>query len=243
MKFFISLLLIVLTSCSSIPNPDPVTPEPSASDPRFRAHMSFKADGVPFVGVAMVPRRPGAGTKFQLSIPKDTVIIFVNTCAREETHESKGESFEYQYNAGMFKENIGSCMLIFTAITKGGEYHRAIADFTNSAGRDMPAEMFCNGKWIPTTGGAGICQVRATLPMSVQFKTPVIYSHRPECATPTCVAGCKTVNEVVMGTEFDIKTSEGFCGYGFNNKENQSFRLTTIGYTSVLNLFPPLKGK
>jgi hypothetical protein len=241
---FLALLSLLAVSCSSLPMPDPVTVDPSVADPRLRAHLSFKADGVSFVGVGLLPRRPGSGTKFQVVLPKDTRIIFVNTCAREETYETpKGDVFEYQYNAGMFKENIGSCMLIITVITKGGEYHRAIADFTNSKGRDLPADVFCNGQWISTKEGAGICQVRASLPASVRFKEPVIYSHRPECAVPVCVSGCKTVNEVVIGTEFDIRTTEGFCGYGFNSRSNLDFRFTTVGYTSVLNLFPPLKGR
>jgi hypothetical protein len=134
-------------------------------------------------------------------------------------------------------------MLTFTAVTKAGEFHKAIIDFTNSVGRDMPADMFCNGVWTTMKDGAALCQVHAGLPVSVQFQVPTIYSHRPECAVPKCVSGCTTVNEVKIGTEFDIETTEGFCGYDFNNKANQIFRLTTVGYTSVLNVFPPLKGQ
>lgn len=237
----LALFTLLVVGCASMP--DPVTPVTSVADPRLRAALPFKADGVGYVGTALLPRRPGVGTKFQIDLPKDTLIIFINSCARELTVTPTASSFEYLYQAGMWKETAGSCMLTFTAITKSGEFHKAIIDFTNSLGRDMPAEMFCNGNWVTLADGAAICQVHAGLPVSVKFTAPTIYSHRPECNEPKCVAGCSTVNEVKIGTEFDIGTTEGFCGYDFNNKANQIFRLTTVGYTSVLNLFPPLKGQ
>jgi len=237
------LVALCLFGCTSIPNPDPVTPTPSATDPRLRAAMKFKADGVAYEGSVLLPRRPGVGTKFQIDLPRETRMVFVNSCAREETFEPTGNVFEYLYWAAPGKENEGSCALSFTAITKGGEYHRAVIDFTNGNGRELPADMFCNGKWFDMKDGAGICQVRASLPVSVQFDTPVVYSNREECSEPKCVAGCKVINGVQTGKEFDIYTSEGFCGYGFENEKGLSFRLTTLGYTSVLNLFPPLKGK
>lgn len=234
-------LFLFFVACSSIPEPDPITPSPSTSDPRLRAALKFKADNVSYQGSALLPRRPGVGTDFQIELPPDARMIFVNSCAREEVFELQGgKTFNYSFRAGMFKENIGSCTLLFTVITKTGEYHRGVADFTNSNGRDLEAEVFCNGVWF-TRSAADICQVKNELPVSVQFKEPVIFSHRQECAVPKCVSQCRVVNGVQLGSEFDIKVNSGFCGYDFLSKEKKLFRFTTLGYTSILNLFPPLK--
>jgi hypothetical protein len=239
----ITSLLVLLSACASMSNPDPVTPTPSASDPRLRAALKFKADGVAYEGATVLPRKPANTTKFEIILPRDSRMVFVNSCAREETYEPEGESFKYVYQAAAKKEDDGSCALLFTVITKGGEYHRAVVDFANGTEKVLPTNLFCNGKWVSPADGAGLCQVRATLPVSVEFKTPVVYSHRDFCPEPKCVSECKVINGVQVGKEFDIYTAAGFCGYGFENEGGLRFRLTTLGYTSILNLFPPLKGK
>jgi hypothetical protein len=236
------LALLLITGCTSLSEPDPVAAPatPENADPRLKANMKFKADGVQYQGAVLLSRR--SSTKFSVDIPKETRKLFVDSCTRDEDYDNPVTPFEYTFIPGMWKENIGSCALFFTAITKTGEYHRAVIDFTNSVGRDMPADMFCGSTWTTLKDGAGICQVRAGKPASVRFQNPVIYSYRPECAAPKCVAGCAVINDVQLGLEFDIEVTAGLCGYDFNNKANEMFRLSTVGYVSVLNIFPPLNG-
>jgi hypothetical protein len=237
MKRIIVLSLLV-TACQSTPEPMPTYPR--HPDPRLRAALPFKANGIAYQGTAVIPLPRQSSTKISVDVPKETKFLFFNTCKREDVIENpEAKTFDYTFVPGMWKENMGSCALLVTIVTKSGEYHRAVIDFTNSEGRDLVGDLFCNGRWYNAVSGAGFCQIRAEIPMSVRFDTDVIFKSRDVCPAPTCVSGCKTLNEIPVGREFDIVTGAGLCGYDFMDQKANVFRLSTLGYTSILNVFPP----
>jgi hypothetical protein len=229
------IVLLAIASCTTIGG---FSTYPSHPDPRFKASMQFTVSGSSYEGVALLPRRQVTDISFQ--IPKTTHVLFINSCAREDVFFGPFEvPYRYSFTPGNYKENVGSCPLLVTAITSTGESHRAVLDFTNSTGVDMTGEIFCNGTWRPVRG-ASICQVRSGLSVSALFTMPVILAHVEACAAPKCVGGCQIINGVSVGLEFDIPTQPGLCLYDFNNEKNEFFRLTTLGYTSILNIYPPL---
>jgi hypothetical protein len=201
------------------------------------ASLPFTVDGVAYKGTALLPRKPTTLLSFQL--PKNPYLLFINTCAREEFYDKDlPPIFHYKYTPGQYKENVGSCAMFVTVVTTSGEYHRAVIDFTNLTGKETSAKVFCN-KWVDATQGVALCQVRAGYPITVQFDTPFIYAFQSPCLEPKCVGVCEEKNKVIIGYEFDIKTVKGICAYDFLNKEGKTFRLSVLGYTSVLNVFPP----
>lgn len=213
----------------STPLPQPVYPD--HPDPKFRAALPFRVDGVLYEGTALLPRR-SAGTKIEVVLPKETQFLFFNTCAREDpVVEPKVSTYVYDFVPAWDKENMGSCALLITAVTRAGEFHRSVIDFTNSKGRDLKGKLYCNGKWLDVDGAA-FCQTRAGIPTGVKFDTDVIAADPDECAA---------LKVIKPKREFEVDTEKGLCGYDFMDQGRNILRLSTLGYTSVLNVFPPTK--
>jgi hypothetical protein len=230
MKNLVSLSLMSLSACAIPSQPEVVYP--NHPDPKLRADMRFQFEGQWYSGAAVLPRRTSSTITFD--IPKDTYLFLINTCSREEPYfnpdTSKG--FTFTYVPVMWLENMKSCVLLGTAVTKAGLYYRSVIDFTNSIGRDLPAQLACNGQ-VTKPLGAGFCQSRAGLTQRIQFDEETVWSARPECAPP------REDSSSPKGWVYEIDLSTGFCGYDFINKDRKIFRLSTLGYTSILNVFPP----
>jgi hypothetical protein len=232
MKTVLVGLFLFVTSCASLVGaPIPTPTEPYDPNPVLAASMPFSVDGVVYKGIATLKRATSHRFKFQL--PKDTYMLLIDTCRREKFDLNTAvKEYEYVYLPAMWKENTGTCPLIATAITKAGESYIAVADFDNLTGRDMTAMVMCNGEWINGVVGSYLCQVRAGLPVSVQFTEETVSASQPPCAPE---------KDLGRGKEYDIEVSKGFCAYGFMNQKKESFRLITRGYTSILNIYPPRK--
>jgi hypothetical protein len=226
------LMSLFLTSCASMVGaPTPRATEPYDPDPVLAASMEFTAESKPYKGVAVLPRR--TSTKFKFTLPKDTHLFLIDTCRRERFELSPAlKEYEYIYIPAMWKENTGVCPLVATAITKSGETHLAVSDFDNLTGRDIAASVMCNGEWVHNVVGSYLCQVRAGLPVSIQFKEETVSASQPPC-TPE--------KDLGRGKEYDIDATKGFCSYGFMNQKKETFRLLIRGYTSILNVYPPRK--
>jgi len=244
-KLLVFLVLLVQgCATSTVPNPDSVYPD--HPDPTLMASLPFIVGSVRYEGAALLPR--ATRTKINVEVPDRTVFLFFNTCGREDLYKNpKSGTFEYIYTPAFEKENMDSCMLLITAVTATGEYHRSAIDFTNSTGRDLAGDVFCNGKWIKSDGSY-FCQTRGRpnvggIPTGVRFASQVISAGPPQCPPLKCLSGCTEVNGVALGKEFEVNTGVGFCGYDFMDQSQLVFRLTTLGYTSVLNVFPPAELK
>jgi hypothetical protein len=211
--------------------PTPIATEPYDPNPVLAASMGFTAEGKAYKGTAVLPR--STSTKFKFLLPKDTYLLLIDTCRREKFDLNAGvKEYEYIYVPAMWKENKGACPLVATAITKSGESHLAVAEFDNLTGTDMTASVMCNGEWINNITGSYLCQVRAGLPVTVQFKEETVSASQPPCAPE---------KDLGRGKEYDIETSKGLCSYGFMNQKKETFRFLTRGYTSILNIYPPKK--
>jgi hypothetical protein len=232
MKTALTSLFLFATSCASLTEvPIPGATEPYDPNPVLAASMPFSVDGIEYKGTAVLKRATSHKFKFQL--PKDTYMLLLDTCRREKFDLNTAvKEYEYVYLPAMWKENVGTCPLIATAITKSGESYIAVADFDNLTGRDITAAVMCNGEWINGVVGSYLCQVRAGLPVSVQFTEETVSSSQPPCATE---------KNLGRGKEYDIEVSKDLCAYGFMNQKKETFRLITRGYTSILNIYPSRK--
>ena len=232
MKKICLVLIALISGCFSTSTPEPQPTYPSHPDPKFRAAMPFRVDGVWYEGTALLPRR-SSGTDIEVDLPKETQFLFFNTCAREfPVIKPDADRYVFRYIPAWEKENMGSCALLITAVTRGGEFHRSVIDFTNSKGRDLDASLYCNGAWMPVKGAA-FCQVRAGLPVGVRFKEKVVGVGPEKCEA------LRVLDD--DGTNYEVDANKGLCGYDFMSKDRAILRLTTLGYTSVLNVFPPTK--
>lgn len=227
-------LTFMMFSCISA---KPLTPD--HPNPKLKADMSFRVnDSKSYAGIAVLDRK--TTHKISVDLPKDTFQIFFNTCGREDEFKNpKGPVFEYRYTPAFGKENMGSCALLITAVTRKGEYHRGIIDFVNRTGRDLKAEIFCNGRWQKAESSY-LCQTRASIPTGIRFEeeTVSVSANREHCdeLRPLCGFNRKcSSSEKVL--EYEVYTGKGFCAYTFMSKGRNKFRLSTLGYTSILK-FP-----
>jgi hypothetical protein len=227
---FVLLLFVSCTTSSQGPDVYPDFP-----DPKFKAQIKFSVDNQWYIGTASLQRK--TSNKITFLLPKNTNLLLINTCGREDEFWTPGEKVEYNFIPGMWKENVNSCILTATAITTGGEYHRAAIDFSNSLGKDLSARVFCNGVWLDVTGGSYLCQTRAGLLTGIKFDVETIGASDVECQKMRPITSSPT------GWEYEWEMSPGFCAYDFIDQQKRRFRFTTLGYTSILNIYPPVKGK
>ncbi len=238
----ISLLFILLLISCTNTNTTTTTDTEIHPNPKLRATMTYQVDGTWYTGGIVITRKAKT-YKITVPVPKNTNMLFFNSCAREDFYEKPAEgNFNYDYIPANTVENKDSCMLLITAVTGTGEYYRGVIDFANDNGRGLPGEYLCNGRWERAAVGVAFCQQRAGLPVAVRFETPTIFASSKDCAKVTCTDGCTKIADVQLGTYFTIENiTEGYCGYDFNDESDKIFRLTTAGYTSILNTFPPKK--
>jgi hypothetical protein len=186
-----------------------------------RASMPFTVDGTQYIGAASLQRKSSQTILFTL--PKETAKLMITTCNREEfvAYPPSDKPFSFYYLPVMYIENLDSCLLIATAITKKGESFKAILDF--SAGETLPATLKCNGK-VSKILGSGICQSRAGLIQALDFESEVIFVAQEDCPEPERYFG-------VNGWQF--RAGKGFCAYLFEDKQGRQLRFTTYGYTQI----------
>ena len=219
MKGWLGFLL--LSSCSSLPEVifPGVSGYPQINN---RATLSFEVDGQKIEGVGVVDRK--ASLHFSFLIPKDTIQFTISTCNREEyfPRPEGGKILKWTYHPMMYLENIRSCFLTATAITKVGGIAVGIVDFRGE--EDLSATSKCNGRMAEKLG-AEFCQSRAGLTQVIDFKEETVFS--------SLSPGCSPLEKTFGPFAYEYKISEGFCVYKFINKEKKKFRLTTFGYTTI----------
>lgn len=231
---FLVFLAIMMMSCQSVPI-DPGVP--AMVDPRLKAQLAFTANGVAFPsGVGTVQRSSMVNIK--VSLPENTYLLLLRTCARQDEFWSPARDFKYDFMTGFDAENFGSCPMYIIAVTKNGEYHKSILDFTNSVGDDATVDVMCNGRW-ETRIGSDICQVAAELPVKVWSTKSAVFKKDPDSKCPEPVV--ESPRHFTINTKKPEPAQSPMCVYVLINKDQEEFRLTTTTYTSILNVYPPTK--
>lgn len=219
---FLSLAFLT-TSCISVTWPvmQSIAANDSYQESTNRANMSFSIDTTTFEGTAVILRKTSQIISF--NIPTDTIRLMITTCNREEffLNPKTDKPFAYNFIPVMYVENLDSCLLTATAITKNGETRKAIIDFLT--GEQLTGISKCNGK-TKTTKGVDFCQSRAGLIQVIEFNEQVVNVAQDGCPPLTTAFGAYA---------YQYKIGSGFCSYRFMNKNKDVFRLTTYGYTSI----------
>lgn len=216
-----SILFLIVTSCSSLPE---VALSGDVAYPQLnnRATLKFEADGQQIDGIGVVDRK--ASMNFKFMIPPGTIQFTITTCNREEyfSRPESGKVLSWNFSPMMYVENLRSCFLTATAVTKAAETIVGMVDFRGD--EDLVATSKCNGKMIKRNGSE-FCQSRAGLLQVIDFDEEVISS--------SLSPGCSPLEKSFGPFAYEYKISEGFCVYKFMNKSKNKFRLTTFGYTSI----------
>ena len=191
-----------------------------------RASLQFEVDGKRYEGTATLKRRPGVGAKIHFLLPDKTVLFQLDNCAREKVAvRPSGNRYTYHYRPSIFKEAEDSCIMQAQITTSRGEIQSAIIDWTDY--RRLKSRVWCNDILGQETEGVFLCQNRAGKLMWIEFDEEVIWATNEGC-NPLESAKYHTPNKV-----FELNITEGFCAYGFMNKNRERYRLTTFGYTTI----------
>jgi hypothetical protein len=219
--------LFLLTACVSKPD----FGVPLQSPAELKPQLEFSVDGIKYVGAATIQRQ--STNRISVRLPEKTELVVVSTCARQNEFwkPDATKPFEYRFTPAAFVENMGACPLSIIAVTYAGEWHRAIADFTNAPTEPLPVSVSCNGEWLKYDNGAAICSLREGLPVRVSPGVRAVIAKDPgsECSEP---------KQIIGSFEYEITATKGFCVYVMLTQK-QEFRLTVYGYTTFLRLYPP----
>jgi hypothetical protein len=230
---------LALAGCATIPVDNVSGPLPTAApdasqrpqSPVFRASLRIRADGQEFVGTASL-KRISMGRKISFEVPRGTYQLAITNCAGELLISNPSvEWFDWTFVPIYGIENLGSCIVMATALTSAGEIHKAIVDFND--GQDLPATVWCNRDKL-TLSGAALCQSRAEygkpgLTQRVDFVEPTVWVAQPGCPEP---------RKAWISTDYEIDIGPGFCVYKFEDSKRRKFRLTTYGYTEIRHVVP-----
>lgn len=222
------LMLTFLFSCVAS------TPDfgvPATAPAELKPQLPFSVEGVSYQGFATVERK--TSSKISVKLPDKTELVVLSTCGRQKEFWKPDTSklFVYEYRPGFDIETKPACPMSIIAVTSLGEWHRSIIDFTNAPKSPLPAEVYCNGEWLPYNGGSGICSVSEGLPVAVWPKERVVIAGDP-------TSGCLEPKPVAGSLAWEVPAKKGFCVYVVLTKDKE-FRLTTHGYSSFLRVYPP----
>ena len=226
--FRILLFIFLLMSCTStqLDESDVGSDALSTTDLKtLRSSLKFTVDNKTYEGIAMLQRK--AYRRFQFHMPENTYIFMLRTCNGKVVEPNPGKSFSYDYSPIMGLENMDSCYMDASAITKKGEEYRAIIDFTD--GNTLPATLDCNRETTQHTGAA-ICQSEEGLTQRITFEEEVVYVTSDKC--PALRPGDW------LQYSYEVDLAPSFCIYKFMDRRKRKFRLTTYGYTTILHVLP-----
>lgn len=197
------------------------------------ATLPFEIDGKKFVGTATVDRKSSLG--FQFNLPAGTLQFTVASCHRElYIAKPLASIVKMPYSPVMFLENLRSCFVTATAITRNGETHVGLIELRQGLEETLPATSKCNGETVNAVG-AHLCQAngKAGLIQRIEFESDVVYSE----LTP----GCSKLEVAPVGVAYEYRMSPGFCVYKFMDKQKRKFRLTTFGYSTISDAKPEVR--
>jgi hypothetical protein len=202
--------IFLFTSCTSFPQPDPVSN-------RFgEADLAYRVNGSAHVGASTIPRSV-SGYQLEFDLPEGVEVAIFRTCHRQVTHRRPGRTLSIFYVPALYLEGEDLCLATLETIDKSAVERLAILDFTDR--RRLPARIFCNGAKVETNG-AFLCQSAAGLIQRISFREPVVFAS---------ARGCPTMESKGAFT-YEWTTGGGFCVYEFMAESGESFRLATYGF-------------
>lgn len=184
----------------------------------LEATLPFKIEGKQYLGVATVQRR--SNQKIEINFGDKVAWGLFATCHRDFKIRNPRGQWTWRYIPAMYIENVGSCIMIHKQVTKKGDSHYAIINFTS--GEDLTANIKCNGETRKTLG-ASICQARVGTEQMLWFDEPVTAYTDDSC------------NQVITPTGYQMvyKMSPNFCGYIFKGRSGKIHRHVSYGYQTL----------
>ena len=206
------LCALLLPSCASVDK------LPVHDTDGLEATLPFKVEGKRYVGVATVQRK--SNQKIEIDFGDDVAWGLFATCHRDFKIRNPRGEWSWRYIPAMYIENVGSCIMIHKQVTKKGDSHYAIINFTS--GEDLNPTLKCNGESRETLG-ASICQARAGTEQMLWFREPVTAYTTDACAPVKRETGYQMV----------YKISSNFCAYVFKSNSGKIHRHVTYGYQTL----------
>lgn len=240
MRLALILSLLFFVGCAS------TTTETLDSSTFYKRDMIITDvdSGVSYEGVAVLPRREKYNLKLVAHGKLD--LMTLTTCHREdalvrqwditetETRRLFGKKIKkiehpkevtLDFELNEFELDRAFCPISITALEQSqGRHSWALIDYFNPNLFSLNATLECNGN-TDEVNGVAICQVREGLIEKITFKESVIAD-----ANDACLATLNTKT----GQEFEIVLAKERCTFIFKNPERKRFKLTTVGYESII---------
>lgn len=162
--------------------------------------------------------------------------VQITTCGRQAICQSGGScdanfaisrnwigsvqnTFTYNYTPTP-DEALGMCPMYIEAYSKKDLTSWAFVGFYGN--ETLPAQIYCNGKFVPTKG-LTVCQTKNGLNQKIVFSTAVKAEGEKSCNLTT-----------TDNMNFTLTPDLGFCRASFLDNNKNWHRLIMLGYDSVL---------
>lgn len=225
MRFLTIVCLILLASCSSVPQ---------KLDPKkfYKRDMDLKINGHQGEGVLVVPRK--SVYKFDIKSTGKLDLFTFTTCHREQTREKAGQRGwfrdkkrrKFDFKPAPIERESLACPAELGGYERGkGRHSWGFIDFEHPA-LNLPALVSCNGS-VYNSRGVTVCQAKVGLMQEIKFSQPVLAPEKNVCIILKSSDGGKT---------YRFKMPKGRCSFRFLTAKGQEkwHRLTTLGYESIL---------
>lgn len=205
----ILLLLMILSSCRTVPSDADLEKDITFYD------MRFKIDGIPKIGLAVVKQRNHHSVEAKFT--ERPYEVRVTTCHRDAVSYDRSYTFKFDYYPQAFIEDGMFCPIEISALLDDGTEQWGFIDFLHS--ETLPAQISCNGrKWSGI--GVSLCQSKSELEQMIEFPESVSAKTSEDCFEPYSKDQKR----------WFYKLSEGKCIYVFRSASGEVHRHLSHGY-------------
>jgi len=210
-NFLITTLLLLITSCSSIP-------QTLNTETIYKKDLKFWVNKKLISGVGVVPR----AIAYDIYIEKEKGkidLLTLTTCHRSIQISEEGSKASYQLMPSEIEASSG-CPLDLGAYDAKGRHAWGYLLFESDKLR-LPAKILCNGD-VTISQGASICQSQIGTIQKLIFSNSV---------KALASDGCKIEK---VGTDFEYEMTKNFCYYAFIDDNGLVHDHTAFGYEQFI---------
>lgn len=223
MKLIITLLLLFLIGCSSVP---PIL----ETKIFYKRDMLLKVNGLKGEGFLIVPKADSYD--FDIEAKGKLDLFTFNTCHREQTKEKAGQKTwfgdkkrrKFSFTPTGIESSPLACPAYLAGFEiKKGRHSQGFVDFEHP-GLSLASILSCNGS-VHNSNGVSYCESRAGSIQEIKFAHPVLAPEKNVCII------LKSSDEKT----FRFKLPRGDCSFRFVTKSGieKWHRLSTYGYDKI----------
>jgi hypothetical protein len=147
---------------------------------KYKRELGITVNGLTGKGYVVSKKEPQY--KISIKAPDQMDALLIQTCHREMLVEGAGREHTFTYIPAKGLEDVGSCTMRFSGVTKKRErITLGLVDFFS--GQDLKASISCSGT-VTATDGVSVCQAPVGLWQEISFDEEVKFIEPSgSCAT------------------------------------------------------------